>query len=379
MSREVLLRAVKQAATLFVCGFLPVLALSYVLRPTAFGDQHAVDFRIAFYGAAESILAGRDFYPLEGFVVRGPDEFVIDYVYPPLVALLTIPWTVLPADLAEALFQLLLVGVMAATLAVLGVRDWRCYGAAFLWPPVTDAVMTGNVSILLGFCAAVVWRFRDRPAISGATLGVSIAAKIFLWPLTLWLTASRRLGAATWSVLVAAVVLLGSWAVVGFHGLAEYPELVRRLGERMNERGYTLYALGLDLGFPEPLAWALWAGLAVVLILATVVLARRGDDQRSFVLALAAAIACSPIVWLHYFALLIVVVAIARPRLAPIWFVGLPLQVVVTTGVYNGSTLQTASVLLAAGVTVGLALTPIRERGPAQLFGRARIVSSSPR
>ena len=105
------------------------------------------------------------------------------------------------------------------------------------------------------------------------------------------------------------------------------------------------------------------------------------SSARSFS-RLAAAIAFSPIVWLHYFALLLVAVAIAQPRLAPIWFIGIPLQVVVDTGVYNGSTFQTAAVLVAAAATVALALAPASWR-----FGRAEgyvpsrattVISSSP-
>ena len=137
--------------------------------------------------------------------------------------------------------------------------------------------------------------------------------------------------------------VLASWAVVGFRGFAEYPELVRRLTDRMDERSYSVYALGVDVGLPASVAWGLWLATAVAVLGACVVLARRGDEQRAFVLALAAAIAFSPIVWLHYFALLLVAVAVAQPRLAPIWFIGIPLQVVVDTGVYNGSTFQTAA------------------------------------
>ena len=59
------------------------------------------------------------------------------------------------------------------------------------------------------------------------------------------------------------------------------------------------------------------------LLAAVVVLARRGDERRAFVVAVAAALACSPIVWLHYFALLLVVVAVAEPRLGLLWFVPL--------------------------------------------------------
>jgi len=126
----------------------------------------------------------------------------------------------------------------------------------------------------------------------------------------------------------------------------------------MDELSYTVYALAVDLGVPERIAWALWLATALAVLGACVVMARRGDEQRAFVLALAAAIAFSPIVWLHYFALLLVAVAIAQPRLAPIWFIGIPLQVVVDTGVYNGSTFQTAAVLIAAATTVALAIAP---------------------
>jgi alpha-1,2-mannosyltransferase len=347
-----------RAFWILFCGALPLLALYYAIAPNVLGDSQAADFHFSYYNAAEAIRAGEGFYPPLDFVVRGTDNLIIDYVYPPLVALLTVPWTLLPVGLAEVLFQLLLVAVFVGTLALLGVRDWRCYGLAFLWPPVTDAIATGNISILLGLAAALVWVYRDRAPAAGVALGVSIAAKVFLWPLTVWLVATRRARTALWSVGIAVMALLASWAIVGFRGFTDYPDLARRLADRQDEQAYTVYALGVDLGLPAGVAWALWLGVAVAVLAACVVLARRGEEQRAFILALAAAIAFSPIVWLHYFALLLVAVAIAQPRFSPIWFMGIPLQVVVSTGVYNGSTFQTAAVLLAMALTVALALAP---------------------
>ena len=355
-------RIVAGVLWLFVCGFLPLVALYYVFGPVATGGAQAPDFHFAYYPAAEAILAGEEFYPTHGFVVRGEQELVVDYVYPPLTAIATIPWTVVPVGAAEVVFMCLLAVAFVATLAVLGVRDWRCYGLAFLWPPVTDAVSTGNVTILLGLAAALVWRFRDRPLAGGASLGVSIATKIFLWPLTIWLAATRRLAAAIWSLAIAAALLLVTWGAIGFRGMGEYPDLVHRLSQRMDERSYSVYALGLDLGVPPVAARVLWLALAIAILAATVLVARRGDERRAFVLALTAAIACSPIVWLHYFALLLVIVAVTQPRLRPVWFIGLPMQVFVTTGVYNGSTFQTAAMLATAAFTVALALGwPARE------------------
>jgi Glycosyltransferase family 87 len=367
--------AAGRAFWVLLCGVLPIVVVYYAVAPALTGDSQAADFHFNYYYAAEAIRDGRDFYPTRGFVVRGPDDLIIDYVYPPLVALLTVPWTLIPVGVAESLFQFVLIGVLALTLFLLGVRDWRCYGLAFLWPPVTDAISTGNISILLALAAALVWVYRDRPRGAGTVLGVSIAAKIFLWPLTIWLAATRRVRAATWSVGVAVVVLIASWAIVGFSGLADYPDLVRRLSDRMDERGYTIYALGVDLGVQSEIAWALWLGTAVLVLAGSLVLARRGDEKRAFILALAGAIAFSPIVWLHYFSLVLVAVAIARPRLAPIWFIGVPLQVVVTTGVYNGSTFQTASVLVLIALAIGLALLPPRWR-PAFGYSPARATTA---
>jgi hypothetical protein len=48
---------------------------------------------------------------------------------------------------------------------------------------------------------------------------------------------------------------------------------------------------------------------------------RRGLDERSLVLALAAALALSPIVWLHYFVLLLVPIAIVRRTFGAIWLI----------------------------------------------------------
>ena len=49
----------------------------------------------------------------------------------------------------------------------------------------------------------------------------------------------------------------------------------------------------------------------------------RGDDHTSFSLGVVACLLLSPIVWLHYFSLLIVPLGIARPRLGPLWFIPL--------------------------------------------------------
>lgn len=338
---------------------LPLFAVGFVIVDLASGGAGWA-FREAFLGAADAVLRGDSPYPAldDPVLERGTA-----YVYPPVMAVVTTPFTVLPPDAAVVLFGLLLVASVPATLAVVGVRDWRCYGVALLWPPVLSAVHVENVSLLIGLAAALVWRFRDRPLVAGVILGASAAVKPLLWPLGLWLLATRRLRAVVWSAGMAVVLALGSWAVVGFAGLREYEDLLRRLSELMDEWGYSVYALALDLHATDVTARALWAAVALAVVAAVLVLARRGDERGGFVLAVAATIAASPIVWLHYFALLLVVVAVAQPRLGAAWFA--PLAMYAGEEIQNGTTLQTTVVLAAAALTVALALRPWPSTRPA--------------
>jgi len=351
-------RAALNVGMVALFGVLPLFAMGVVVADLAAGEAGWA-FREAFLTAADAVLRGENPYPAltDPAVARGTA-----YVYPPVTALLVTPFTVLPEVVAVIGFALILIAAVPITLAILGVRDWRCYGLALLWPPVLSAVHVENITLLVGLAAALVWRFRDRPVGGGLTLGASIAVKPLLWPLGLWLAATRRLRALVWSISVGVILLLGSWAVIRFAGLVEYRELLRRLSKVMDEYGYSVYALALDLDVSDLAARLVWVVLAVGLLVASVVVARRGDDRRGFMLAVAATIACSPIVWLHYFALLLVVVALAKPRLGPVWFV--PLLMYFSEEITNGTTFQTAMTIAAAALTVAVALgTPSAASG----------------
>jgi hypothetical protein len=187
--------------------------------------------------------------------------------------------------------MVLLVAAALATLPVLGVRDWRCFGIVLLWPPVISAIQTGNVSIFLALVAALVWRYRDRPALSGFSLGLALAMKLVLWPVALWLALTRRFLAVVWSALSAMVLVFGSWLVVGFDGFDGYPELLSRLSRVMDDRGYSVYALALEYGAPSSAARLLWIVAAAALLVGVAVLARRGDQRSAFIVAIAASLA----------------------------------------------------------------------------------------
>jgi hypothetical protein len=100
--------------------------------------------------------------------------------------------------------------------------------------------------------------------------------------------------------------------------------------------------------------------IGVALLGGLVIIARRGDERAAFIIALAAALACSPIVWLHYFALLLVPVALASRRLQLVWFI--PLLAWLGMGTGNGDTWQLVAVLMAVALTLARCLLPPRVR-----------------
>ena len=165
-------------------------------------------------------------------------------------------------------------------------------------------------------------------------------------------------------------LLLASWAVIGFSGLTSYPDLLRRVQDVVGDDSYTAYIVGLDLGLPSELARTVWLALGLGLLGGIVLLGRRRDERAAFVLAIAAALALTPIVWLHYFALLVVSVAVCAPRLGVVWFV--PLAMVMTPGSGHPTPFETAWTLVVASVTVGLAV-----RASQASSGRGEVAASS--
>jgi len=363
-----LVERTKRYAAIVFCGLLPAFAL-IVFYETMTGDGTlAFDFR-PFYRAAGAVLEGQTPYP------SAEDPLTADtgpYVYPPLGALLSIPARAVSFDVAGLALMIVLTVVAVAIPFVLGVRDWRCFGVVFLWPPVWNAIQTGNMTLLLGLAAALAWRYRNSQLAPSALLGVTLAAKLFLWPLVVWLAVTRRVLTALLASAFGAVLIVSSWAVIGFAGLAEYPELMRRLQDAVGMDSYTLYVVGLDVGLPSPLARLLWLGVGVALLAALVLVGHRGDERSAFLLAIAASLTLTPIVWLHYFALLLLVVSLVQPRLGLLWF--LPLGMVVTPGSGHPTPFETAATLAIAALVIGAALRmSTGARGPVDESASARV------
>ena len=240
-------------------------------------------------------------------------------MYPPQLVLALVPLTWLPIDLVAVVVGLGLLALVGLTLYVLEVRDIRCYAAAVLWVPSISAVLLGNVSIPLALALAVVWRYRERVWPPAVSLGLSVSAKLVLWPMFVWMIATRRVRASIAAIAIGVAVTLAAWAVIGFAGFGSYPDLVRRLSEIQAENSYSLVGMASTAGLGDGGGQALTLFVGGGLLTACVLLARRGDDVRSFTCAVVATLALSPIVWLHYLVVLLVPMAISRPRFTTLW------------------------------------------------------------
>ena len=277
--------------------------------PPDFGD---------FYGAAEAVLRGDN--PYQADLSR---EW-LGFVYPPLLAWLMTPLTLLPVTTAVSVWAALTLLFVVAALWVLDVRDWRCYPLALLSPFARETLEFGAIDGLLLLTVALTWRYRDAPARAAASSGLTIALKLFLWPLALWLALSGRVRTALLTCAAGAGFVLVPWALIGFQGLGGYRQL---LGDVANQEdgSYSLVALAEQLDVATTFARNLSVGVAALLVFLSFRAARdprydrRVRDRRSFTLAIAAALALTPVVWNHYLLLLFVPVAIARPRLSGLW------------------------------------------------------------
>jgi alpha-1,2-mannosyltransferase len=313
-----------------------------------------------FLQAGHAVLHGLSPYPAVS-ALRGD----ANYVYPPLLALLVAPFAALPLGPAVFLWTALLAVAIPTALFLLGVRDWRCYGVAFLWPPTREAIDTGALGPLLLLGVALAWRYRDRrPVVAAAAAAVTMTLKLFLVPLVVWLAATRRFRAALLAAAGALVLALGSWAVIGFDGLTAYPHLLRRLSQEEADRSYSLVAIGHRLGLPSSLAFALALVVGGALLAAAISVARRGDgDRLALSYAIAAALALTPIAWKHYFVLLLVPLALARPWFSLAWLVPLALSApIVPSGWPQGNARSLAVLAAVSAVIVAVAVRERRDR-----------------
>lgn len=258
------------------------------------------DFRAAYLPAAEAVRDGRS--PYEAHAVADRDWH--PYLYPPQLAIALVPATALRFDVAALPAFLVSLAAVLAALAVVGVTDVRRH-----------------------------------------------AVKLFLWPAPAWTLSTRRFGATLIALGVGASVTLAAWAVIGFAGLREYPELRNELG---NEASYSIVAVSGKLGYGAGQGDVVAALAGGLLLGVALWFGRHRDDLRAFTAALGSALALSPSLWQHYRVRLLVPIALTRPRFS---FLRLaPIVVWVCPRAGNGEGVQTVLPLLPTAFVLAVIL-----------------------
>jgi hypothetical protein len=276
------------------------------------------------------------FLRASGKVLHAASPYAYDadktFAYPPLAAWLVAPLHPLSASAAGFIWTLLSLLMVAGALWLLELRDWRCYALAFVFLFTRSSIHLGTIEPLLLLMVAAAWRWRDDAFRAAGAVGVAVVLKLFVWPLVVWLAITRRLRAAGLAVALAVMLAFVSWAAIGFGGLGDYPGVLRRLANDESTSSYSVVALGVRAHLPL-VAARIGAVLVTLALLAAAVWVARDErrparerDVATLTIILVAALAASPIVWVHYFLLLLVPLALLRPRLSLLWFVPFAFQ-----------------------------------------------------
>jgi alpha-1,2-mannosyltransferase len=349
-------RELERAFANVLLGVIPAVLTAFLVL-TAFRYRSAAyDFHWSYYPAARRLLDGGDPYAVTSRDIQQG----IAFVYPALSAIVLAPFALVGRSLADHLYMLLCFLLVPATLWVSGVRDWRVYGLPFLWLPVVVGWQGGNFSVPLTFLVAVVWRYRDRPATAGFAAALAISLKPFVWPLALWLLATRRWRAAAWAIASGAAFNLIAWGLVGFNEIHVYLRLSSEVTKALWRGGYSVLAVAHHLGFGRGVGEVLLViGSASLLAGIVYVGFLKRQEREAMVLAVALMLVASPLVWSHYFVLLLVPLAITRPRLSPLWLVPIVMWVCPPSTTVTG--LEAAVAWLAAAICLRSAFAaPVR-------------------
>jgi glycosyl transferase family 87 len=220
----------------------------------------------AYWLAGRHLLSGAPLYP-DGTTILGlPDEFR----YLPIVAILFVPFALLPYAVALPIWTLLEVAIAAAVGVALirplpaSWRPWAAAGYVFFLGLILEVTL-GNVNLISLGLALGAWRLRDRAIPAGILLAAAVGLKFLPITLLLFYVASGR-----WRPVVTGAVIGTVGLVAGALVLADRTAEYIRFAPRLLEQDW-VYAHIARPG-PPALAAIFWSELFPLVLAAAAAL-----------------------------------------------------------------------------------------------------------
>jgi len=211
-----------------------VSAWAFTWNNAAFNFARDIDIPLQ---AADRWLAGSTPYVASDFSLDAP---LPPFLYPPYILPLVAPLSLLPRTLVDAGWVAMLVLAACWALRALGIRA-AAWPLVFAWPPLSEAVVAGNVQVLmLGAFVALYYRRpgvphdeADRQEGAGRTAALAITLPaIKVGQFHAWLHVLRhRPRAALLGAAALAVLALATLPLVGVPTWAEWLAQLRRASD----------------------------------------------------------------------------------------------------------------------------------------------------
>jgi hypothetical protein len=166
-----LLTALRRVGTIVGLGVLPIAAIVLMFAIGTPDGSLSTDFHGELYPEAKLLLQGENPFPSPDFDPLAQANLI----WPPVAAFLVAPLTLLPAGVADV--AMAGIGLLCFALAIwlVGVRDWRVYGALALWPQVVGEMRVSHMTPIVMLLVAAAWRLRDAHGAPGPLSGLAVA------------------------------------------------------------------------------------------------------------------------------------------------------------------------------------------------------------
>jgi len=238
------------------------------------------------------------------------------FVYPYFSAWAFTPLSQLPPHLAATIYFVLSIAALALAARLLA--GPRCGPAPVLLTivaePTVRALQLGTVNVWLLLGLAVAWRYRQHAVPLVAAIVVVTVAKLFLLPMLVWLVITGRYRAALSAGALAATLVVAGGLVVNLSP-TDFARMLSLLSDhealQSSSATKALMLAGLSFGAASALSMLL---AAIVIGAGWLAYRRRHDEVVVYIACVLASLIASPIVWTHYFTLLLVIPLVLRWR-----------------------------------------------------------------